>query len=112
MASLKRKHVAFIGAALGAAYGLAARLVFGLGMQRNAAFEIMSLAFIFGVPFALGFITIWFTQDDREVKWLRCLFLPWVAGLLCLVCALALVWEGIICIVIWLPLVLILSTTG
>lgn len=112
MASLNAKHVAAIGAALGAAYGLVARVVFGLGLAKNSAFEIMSVAFIFGVPLALGFITIWFTQTDREVRWLRCLFLPWVAGLLCLVCALALVWEGIICIVIWLPLVLILSTVG
>lgn len=72
----------------------------------------MSTAFIFGVPFALGFVAVWFGDPQNQVPWSRCVFLPWIAGLLCLMCALALVWEGIICVIIWLPLVLILSSCG
>ena len=112
MASLSKKQSALLGAALGAAYGLVARLIFGFGLARSDVFEVMSTAFIFGVPFALGFVTIWFGDPQNKVRWLRCIFLPWIAGLLCLLCALALVWEGIICILLWLPLVLILSSFG
>ena len=112
MASLSKKRLALLGAAIGAAYGLVARVVFGFGLARSGAFEVMSSAFILGVPVALGFVTIWFGDPQNKARWLRCIFLPWIAGLLCLLCALALVWEGIICVIIWLPLVLILSSTG
>lgn len=112
MASLTKKQLALLGAAIGAAYGLVARLVFGLGWARYDAFEVMSTAFIFGVPVALGFVTIWFGDPQNRVRWWRCIVLPWTAGLVCLLCALALVWEGIICVIIWLPLVLILSSVG
>ena len=112
MASLSKKQLALLGAALGAAYGLVARLVFGFGLTQGNVFEVMSTAFIFGVPFALGFVTIWFGDPENKVRWWHCISLPWIAGLLCLLCALALVWEGIICVIIWLPLVLILSSFG
>ena len=112
MASLSKKQLALIGAALGAAYGLVARLVFGFGLAHSSAFEVMSSAFIFGVPVALGFVTIWFGYPQNALRWSSCIFLPWSAGLICLLCVLALVWEGIICVIIWLPLVLILSSAG
>jgi len=112
VASLSKKQLPLVGAAFGAAYGLICRFVFGFGLAHSNVFEVMSGAFIFGVPLALGFITVWFGDPESKVRWLRCIFLPWLAGLLYLVCALALVWEGIICIIIWLPLVLILSTFG
>lgn len=112
MHSLTNKRLGLLGASLGAAYGLVARLVFGLGISRTGAFEVMSIAFILGVPVALGFVTIWFGDPQSKTRWSSCILLPWIAGGLCLVGALALVWEGIICIVIWLPLVLILSSVG
>jgi hypothetical protein len=49
--------------------------------------------------------------NDREVRWLRS-FSAVGCGYSVLVCALAVSLEGIICSVIWLPLVLILSTVG
>jgi hypothetical protein len=72
----------------------------------------MSLAFIFGIPTSLGFIAVWF-GPYRDTRRSADLFLgPWAASLACLLAALALVWEGIICAVIWLPLVLVLSLVG
>lgn len=100
-----------LGAALGAAYGIFARFVFGFGLTGDI-FEVMSLSFIFGVPLSLGFISVWFGPYRETGKAVDLIVMPWLASLTCLVCALALVWEGIICVVIWLPLVIILSLTG
>jgi len=106
------KYQAFaISCVLGAAYGLIARGIFGFP-EVGEYFEVMSLAFIFGVPVALGFITVWFGDPKSRESWLRCLFLPWISGLLYVLCAMALAWEGLICVVIWLPLVLVLSSFG
>ncbi len=95
----------------GASYGLFARLMAGLH-STGQVFQVMSASFIFGVPLVLGFISIWVLESRRRQKWWKWIVAPWPGGLLFLLGALALVWEGIVCIVIWLPLVLILSTIG
>lgn len=100
-----------LGLIFGVAYGLFARLVFGLGIWRDF-FEVMSGAFIFGVPLSLGFIAVWFGPYRVTRKLGDLVFPPWLSALTCLACALALVWEGIICVIIWLPLVIVLSLVG
>ena len=72
----------------------------------------MSLAFIFGVPVSLGFIAVWFGPYHDTRKAIDLVVVPWLSALACMVCALALVWEGIICVIIWLPLVIVLSSIG
>jgi len=111
MDTLSIKKLTIIGAVLGAVYGLFARFIFGFGIWKDF-FEVMSVAFIFGVPLSLGFIAVWFGpyRDTRRIGDL--IVAPWLSSLACLACALVLVWEGIICIVIWLPLVIILSLLG
>jgi hypothetical protein len=111
MATLTRKQLVWIGCALGAAYGVFARAVFALD-KRGDLFAVMSSSFIFGVPVALGFVTVWCGEYRESYGWARRVLTPWVASLACLGCCLALVWEGLICIWLWLPLVLILSSLG
>jgi hypothetical protein len=108
---LTRRQLVIDGAILGSAYGVFARFVFGLGVLENF-FEVMSAAFIIGVPLALGFITVWFGECRKSNNWIIWLFMPWLSSLACLACALALAWEGLICIVLLLPLILILSSIG
>jgi hypothetical protein len=110
MKILTLKQIVVDGAILGAAYGVFARFVFGLGVLENF-FEVMSAAFIIGVPLALGFITVWF-GEYRNSSWGHWIVMPWVSSLACLACALALAWEGLICIILLLPLILILSSVG
>jgi hypothetical protein len=114
MAKLTRKQLVWIGCALGAAYGIFARAVFGLGDHGTlgTVFEVMSSSFIFGVPVALGFLTVWCGEYREKYGWGRRLLMPWLSSLACLACCLALAWEGLICIILWLPLVLILSSLG
>lgn len=111
MKTLSQKWLVIIGALLGAAYGLFARLVFGFSIWSDF-FEVMSVAFIFGVPLSLGFISVWFGPYRDTKKAFDLIVIPWLSSLACLACALSLVWEGIICVIIWLPLVIILSLIG
>lgn len=111
MKSLSQVQLVKIGLALGAGYGLFARLCFGM-KATGQVFAVMSSSFIFGVPVVLGFLTVWCGEYRAGYGWARRIFMPWGSSLAFLGAALALVWEGIICIVIWLPLMLILSSLG
>src|SRR6267142_4438668 len=111
MKLLTQKQLVLVGVILGAAYGVFARFIFGLGLVGDF-FEVMSSAFVIGVPIALGFITIWFGEYRKSNFWVVWLVAPWLASIACLACALVLAWEGIICIVLLLPLILILSSIG
>jgi hypothetical protein len=111
MKPLTQRQLIIDGAILGAAYGIFARFIFGFGLFGNF-FDVMSCAFIIGVPLALGFITVWFTDYRKSNSWAVWLVMPWLSSLACLACALALVWEGLICVILLLPLILILSSFG
>jgi hypothetical protein len=111
MKPLTQKQLIIDGAILGAAYGVFARFVFGFGVLQNF-FEVMSCAFILGVPIALGFITVWFTDYRKKNSWILWIAMPWLSSLACLACALALVWEGLICVILLLPMILVLSSFG
>ncbi|MEY4488819.1 MAG: hypothetical protein RIQ79_1327 [Verrucomicrobiota bacterium] len=112
MKSLSRTKLRLLGIATGAGYGLFARLVFGGHMDTSDVFAVMTSAFILGVPIALGFVTIWLGESGEKPGWRVCLLRPWEAALVCLAACLALAWEGLICVMLWVPLVLILSSFG
>src|SRR5262245_26341 len=97
------------GVALGFAYGVVARLVFASSDPTPAWFEIMSLTFIFGVPLSIGVVSVWLA----EVRGFgMAVIFPWIPTTLSLLAALALAWEGWICVWLWLPLVLVSSAIG
>jgi hypothetical protein len=109
MASLSRKQLTLIGCLLGSAYGIFARFAFGLGWGRlGNVFEVMTGSFIFGVPVALGFITVWFGEYREKYGWGRRILTPWLSSAVCLFCCLLFMWEGLLCVWLWLPLVLVL----
>ncbi len=109
MTSRDRLRIAAILAGL--TYGLAVRLAFGsLGI--NDWFGVMTLTFVGGVPTVLGFLTVYLAERDGTLSWAERVFLPWVTVLLALGGTLALGWEGIICILLLLPLALALATLG
>lgn len=101
-----------MGCILGTAYGLFARICFGLEKTTGNVFIVMSSSFIIGVPVVLGFITVRFGEYRAKYGWFRRVFTPWLASLAYLGCCLALNLEGIICVVLWLPLALLLSSLG
>ncbi|HEY0781740.1 MAG TPA: hypothetical protein VGE98_04730 [Thermoanaerobaculia bacterium] len=105
-----RRWMLVAGAASGAGYGLLARLLFAKLLPDS--FGVMAAAFLFLVPFVLGFVTVFLGESAGRWSWPVRLFYPWIPALLALACALAIAWEGIICIFLWLPLVLVMSLLG
>ena len=97
--------------ALALVYGLVAFFAFRYKVL-SAFFWVMSLAYVFMVPFAIGAITIFFT--DRKVKHSSVFraFVPWIpiASLVLLVAVFA--WEGLICIVMIIPSFFGMATVG
>ena len=108
-ASAARLRTWLVPVALGLTYGVVARLAFGLDAT-GEWFGIMTLAFIFVVPLALGALTV--LWHETEPAWPRALFVPWLPTLLAIAASLVLAWEGLICAVVWIPAALIASTVG
>ena len=103
-----RSRGAWIGVAVGVAYGLFARLAFGLDALGNV-FGVMTLTFLFVVPVAVGFITV-YLRPGRPPGVGESATIPLLAALGTLAGAVVLAWEGLICVVVWLPAFLLLAT--
>ena len=102
-----------VGLLLGAGYGLVCRLLFAPmnhGGKASAFYAVMSFSFIFLIPLALGFVVVSFGEVQKS--WLRRIFGPWLAGLIFMVAALVFNLEGLICVILWLPIVLVMSSLG
>src|SRR5215472_10997517 len=99
-------HGAAVGLLYGIAVGLLARFYHGNGS------EVMLLGFLLFTPFAMGFITVFIAeikQAQRVWVWLLLPWLPVVGGALA---AMLTLLEGLICVVMFLPLGLFVSTLG
>ena len=106
---------ALLGLALGVVYGLICRLLFyprgdPSTDSLRVLLAIMSVSFIFLVPLALGFLVIWFGESEKS--WVRRVFQPWLADLAFLAAAILFQLEGLICVILWLPLVCFMSSLG
>ena len=92
-------------------FGLLMRFLFGIDSW-NSLLSVMSLSFIFLVPFGIGALTI-YLSNARDVEKLGYrIFMPWVPilGLLCITIALTI--EGWACWMMALPIFLIAATLG
>jgi hypothetical protein len=98
-------------AAAGVLYGLLVRVFFGWNLGGDL-FPVVSVAFLFLLPFALGFLVVALGERRQRWPWYLWLIVPWAPALLTLGAALLLAWEGLICIVLWVPLFMVLSSAG
>jgi hypothetical protein len=112
------KKVIAVSAVVGLLYGLLCRLIFGL-KQGGDAYAIMSSTFIIGVPVIIGFLAVMVSTRYYSPKiespftlLFMSLILPWGGALSFLFCSFIFLWEGLICIILWLPMVMILSSVG
>jgi len=106
-----QKRVFLVSIATGIVYGALARLVFGLNIFKDV-FGVMTTSFIFLVPFGLGVATVVVGERRVRWRWWQWIVIPWLAALLALGSALLLAWEGIICIMLWVPLFMVLASLG
>jgi hypothetical protein len=110
--SSARANVAAL--AVGLAYGLVARALFSPwipGVLRES-FSAVSVAFVFVVPFALGYLTVHDASMDRPTSWGTWIVRPWAASVLLAAGLMALAWEGAICVVMVAPVFLVMSSIG
>ena len=97
-----------IGTALGAAYGLIARFTFQHA-RFGGTFAVMTLAFLFVVPIVMGYLTV---RPAQNPSWAFRIFAPWLPSLVAVAAAAVLGWEGAICIIMALPVMLSLASLG
>lgn len=99
------------GAIVGVLYGLVIRLAVNQSIF-NRWGGAMTSSFLLGVPFAMGFITIFVIErHEEQPRWVWVLW-PWgtiIAGTLGTLLAFM---EGAICIVMFLPIALVCSSIG
>lgn len=110
--------VLWLAPALGALYGLMARMgagVIGPALQRigvgGHVAEVMSFGFLVLTPVVMGMITV-HAQRRRGCSWLFAVFAPWVATVLMLLGSMVTLLEGSICVILMAPLFLGLSSVG
>jgi len=96
------------GASFGLLYGITARLVAG-HRDWMPFFSVMSIAFLWAVPMALGFLTV---RQHPRPSWPYRLFAPWLPTAAMLAFCWVVGWEGAICIAMALPILLVMSTLG
>ena len=97
------------GVTVGFVYGAALRFGFGLG---NSIFQTITVGFILFTPLAMGFITV-FVIERRQAQRIWTWFLyPWIPVLAGVAAAGIFLWEGLICIVMFIPIALVAATVG
>lgn len=87
--------------ALAAVYGLLTRLLFGAA---GDLLEIMSVTFLFVVPFLIGFLTILLTPAAKTTSGTAAFFRPWLTSLVLLLGTILFKIEGTICWVLIFPI--------
>lgn len=105
--------ITYGGILVGAIYGIAFRYVAQPGNQLyEPEFEIMGVRFIIVVPLIIGFLTVFLGIQSENWSLRARLLVPWHAAALTLGTVFLLAWEGLICIILFLPLMLLLASVG
>jgi hypothetical protein len=108
---LENYCITAFGAAMGLAYGLSIRYGSRL-FPVSSVFRVMTLSFMFFLPFAMGFITIFIVERRRPQPIWIWFLLPWLPVAAGEAATAAALWEGLICIVMFAPIALGASTLG
>ncbi|HYW70248.1 MAG TPA: hypothetical protein VE961_04395 [Pyrinomonadaceae bacterium] len=100
-----------LGLIAGVVYGAIARGIFRSGPETNY-FLVLTLAFIFVVPMALGVLTVFLGAKHRRSRWYYWLFMPWLPCALLLLGAFLFGIEGTICLIMAAPVFFCMSSFG
>lgn len=98
------------GAGVGLIYSVGLRLL-AESRFRNV-FEVMTFGFLVLTPFAMGCITVYFVEVRRAQGLWTWALLPWVPVAGGIAAAMLAFLEGWICVVMYAPLALVVSTIG
>lgn len=112
MAKIIGKRMVVFSIAAGAFYGISIRLLLKFYRPLHPFVDVMSIGFVLLVPFAMGFVTMWIAERQQRQSILSWILLPWVPLLISLAGMLVTLLEGMICIVMLLPIGVLLATLG
>ena len=99
------------GAIAGAVYGTCIRLAFSPHAV-SPSFAVMSLAFLFVMPFASGLLSVYFAEIRQKQSVVVWLLVPWLTVLGGCATMILFLIEGWICIIMYLPVGLACSSVG
>jgi hypothetical protein len=101
-----------LGVVLGVVYGISIRLVFELDQFKGIG-ELVTISFMFIVPFVIGFIRIYFeAKITPEISVGRMIFVSWQPIFVFLLTTFFTLLEGSICILIALPGFMLFASLG
>lgn len=107
MTRLKQKYgLLIIGTAIGIAYGLVTRLVFG----QNAT--LASVTYLFIIPTILGIIPLMFADNDKLKSYRNIIFIPWLTVATFFFTMFLFGIEDFICLLVLAAPFFILGTVG
>lgn len=98
-----------VGVVAGVVYGLTLRLAANESSPWGDTAAAMTLAFLLVVPIVIGYLTV---RPHPNPSWTYRLLAPWIPIVVSVIATAVLGWEGSICIVMGLPLLLIGSSIG
>jgi hypothetical protein len=105
---LRPTRAYLVGVLIGASYGVTARVLAEGPRSLRDLFTVMTLGFLI-VPIIIGYLTV--REIETPSRLVR-FFAPWPACLATVAVAMLLGMEGMICIVLALPAMLLLSSLG
>src|SRR5260370_29283098 len=108
-ADLRTRWLLPAGGAIGLLYGLAIRAAASL-LGRD--YLIMTIGFILFMPLALGFLAVFYTERKQAQRLWIWFLLPWAPLVAALVGMMLALLEGFICVVMFAPIGLVLSSFG
>lgn len=107
-------YAIFVSSGIAVLYGLWARLSFQSPWEDmwDLALGTITLGFCFGVPVAIGALTVALSPKKLKIEWWYGLLAPWLPCLLLGGVVVLLQWEVFICVIMALPIFLTMSSVG
>lgn len=99
------------GVGVGLGYALLTLLAFRAD-QNSALLAVMSLGFLFVMPFAVGALTVVAAPPELRTSWAYAILSPWLACVALTIVTAALALEAIICLIMAVPILLVMSSFG
>jgi hypothetical protein len=103
----------WLSVAAGALIGCSYRLVLNWKFA-DLGVLLVTVGFLVIVPICMGYVTVdhFLRRVAREVRWFHWFFLPWLSVFIAIAVAVVMLWEGGICVIFALPIMLVSATLG
>ncbi len=105
------KSPLFIGVMGGLGYGIIVQIAARLDRLKEV-WSVMALGFVFLLPMTLGFLTAHFGAQKQKRTFAFYVFAPQLTALASMVCAITIGWEGLICMILALPVYMFMGGVG